>query len=231
MVREMLADANDSRVEAIRQVNTAGHIGAGFGAVVAAGGVACGNPIVASIGAATALGGGVAYLGGFGSFYNLVKDHGPFDPKHKIKERLGKGITLGNQNDIEYSVPGNILYGFVGTSIGYIDQILYIGGGVAEIRDPSHDPAIAAERGVDYTPYAGDKSAPYYGDTHGDHNAIAFGVHLYKTYRMGLTLSLFRTELSGYISGFDRNPPDTFLVKPEYASKWPYLAGYFDPTK
>jgi hypothetical protein len=230
MVREMLADAQDARVEAIRQLNTVGHIGVGLGAAILAGGTICGNPFIFSTGAGSAAIGGGAYVPGFWKFYELVKDHGPFDPKHKIKAYLGEGITIGDQDDIEFSDPGNILYGFVGASIGYVDQILYMGAGIAEITDPAHDPATAKKVGVDFVPFTGDVAPPYYGDSHGDHNAVAFGIYLYKVFGMGLTLSTFRSAFSQSSSGLDRHQAASWPVLPGISRNWPYAVGYFDPS-
>jgi RHS repeat-associated protein len=231
MVREMLADAQDPRVEKIRQLYKTGLARLGLAAELISDGLDCNNSIAIIRGEANGLFGGVENAAGLLEFRALVKDHAPFDPKHKIKEYLGQGITLGNQNNIEYSVTGNIVYGFIGASIGYPDILLYYGAGYAEINDPAHDRKKAAKLGVDYLPYTGDQAPPYYGDTHGDYNAIAFGIHLYKTYGVGLTLASFRTEFPLYSSGLDRHQAASWPVPPFIADQWPYPVGYFDPTR
>ena len=197
--------------------------------MVTIGGAVCANPIVAVAGVVIAGGGVTAYgIAAYG-FTELVKDHGPWDPKHRIKEYLGEGITLGSKSDVEYSVPGNIHFGFVGQAAGYFDLLVYLGGGIAEIGDPAHDPNKAAEKKVTYTPYTGE--IWYLGDTNGDHNAIEFGIHLYQTYGLRLTYAQFTAELSKYIAGFDTHAPASWSVRSSVADDWPYPVGYFDPTK
>jgi len=229
LYREMVENAKGPRTQSLKQINTAGHVGLGGGTGVTIGGAACANPIVAGVGLVIAGGGAAAYAAAGYGFSELVKDHGPWDPKHRIKEYLGEGITLGSKNDVEYSVPGNIHFGFVGQAAGYFDLLIYLGGGIAEISDPAHDPQKAAEAGVSYTPYTGEIG--YWGDTRGDHAAIEFGIRLYQTYGLQLTYAQFKAELSKYIAGFDTHAPASWSVRSSVAEDWPYPVGYFDPTK
>lgn len=240
MVAEMRADANDFRVQNIKSMNTLGHVELASGAMLAC----------AAIG--LELGAGLEYAKGFLGFYDLVKDHGPFDVKHKIKLYLGPGIAFRNHPNLEFSDTGNILFGFIGAAIGYPDEILYRGAGIAEIKDPIHVPpnpyvdnispsfgknylnpcsCRLVNRVKNYLPFTGDMAAPYYGDTHGDYNAVTFGIQLYKSSGPGVTLSQFLEKLNGAVAGFDTFPISDNPVQPAISGQWPYPAGFFDPTK
>jgi RHS repeat-associated protein len=228
LYREMMHNIKDPRLLKIQKANTKSQIWMGLGTCAIGAGI-----IPEPLSLAGIIGGGVVVIGGgtLGGgtaillFKPLVQDHGPWDFKHKIKLDLGEGITLGNQKNIEYSVPGNIHYGFVGSAAGYADDILYAGAGVAEIFDPSH----VKNAGKDYTPYNGDILHAF-GDDPQDYYADVFGVHLYKIFeREGLTLSRFRTELNQFSSGFAKYEPRTLPVGPDVAADRPYPVGYFKP--
>jgi hypothetical protein len=53
--------------------------------------------------------------------------------------------------DIEYSVPGNMFYGYIGMASGITHEWLKWGAGRAERHDPAHDPESDEYTG----PYAG----------------------------------------------------------------------------
>ena len=73
----------------------------------------------------------------------LVKDEAKWDSKHRIRSsfRGGESIRLTSSEGptwYEYTVPGNIHYGFVGRAAGFSDTMLHAGAGNAEITDPAH---------------------------------------------------------------------------------------------
>ena len=75
---------------------------------------------------------------------SLVRDNHRWDFKHRIRSEF-KGLdrvivfhmTDGIPFAAEYSVPGNIFYGYVGRSI-FPGWALHAGAGYAEGTDPSH---------------------------------------------------------------------------------------------
>jgi RHS repeat-associated protein len=221
LFREMKHNLDDPRLQAVRLANWASRV----------------NPIFFP---------NANYAGAF-QFYLLVADRKPWDFKHKIQDRLGRGITMcssaGCQNTVEYSVPGNIHYGFVAREAGYDSQIVHLGAGIAEIFDPSHrlDPKDSG-----YTPYEGQIGCtsgawclgPFgwslnLGDEPKDHQAVQFGIMLYDKYAggRGLTFPTFQLELSKGLPLFATEYPDLRPVRDDVAKNWPYPVGYFDPTR
>jgi len=109
-------------------------------------------------------------------FYNIVKDGARFDVKDKIYNDLGKVIKL-NRQWYEYSITGNILYGFYGMAAGYDKDTLHAGAGYAQLADFLRWLWKANHEGED-EPVTID---PGYGlDTRDDYYAIEFGVWLYQ---------------------------------------------------
>jgi hypothetical protein len=153
---------------------------------------------------------------------------------------LGRGITLcsslGCQKDIEYSVPGNIHFGFVAREGGYHGVVTHIGAGYAEISDPAHNPKSQFFKDL-YEPegkfgvVVGAAGVSLnLGDDPEDHQAIQFGIHLYNKYGHGLTYRQFKQELGSFLSAFATNLPDPRSVETYIAVDWPYWVGYFEPN-
>jgi RHS repeat-associated protein len=242
LYREMMANLDDSRLQFVKGSNQAGDASLLVGGVTIVAGCATANPLIAVAGGAVLVGAGGAYAVGAKQFYDLVADHKPWDFKHKIKERLGPVITLcanGKcKQDVEFSVPGNIHFGFVAKEAGYLGFQILAGAGLAEIGDPAHDPERAAEVGVEYQPYAGGFSISIslsgvdlnLGDDPVDTRAVAFGMRLYQKYGRSLSLSVFRQEISSVLPQLASFAPNQNPVSSTIADKWPYGVGYFDPT-
>jgi len=233
----MMANLDDPRLQFVKGANKAGDASLLVGGVTTVGGCATGNPLIAIAGGAILAAAAGSYAVGGNQFSELVADRKPWDFKHKIKELLGPGVTLCASDvckqGIEYSVPGNIHFGFVAKEAGYLGFQVLAGAGYAEFRDPAHDPEL-----VEYQPYAGGFSISIslsgvdlnLGDDPVDTQAVAFGMRLYQRYGRSLSLNIFRQELSSVmpqLASFrqDRNP-----VSSTVADKWPYEVGYFDPT-
>jgi RHS repeat-associated protein len=188
-----------------------------------------------------------AYASGGLGFYGLVADQKPWDFKHSILRLLGSGVTLcGNQgckNDVEYSVPGNIHFGFVAGEAGYSGGISLLGAGVAEASDPAHDPEKAAAKNVAYTgPY--DPSGKFdvrinsdgfgikfynIGDDPKDAAAVRFGLDLHRKYGRSLTFATFSQELSSVLPSLASAAPFPQPVLSTITKDWPYNVGYFAP--
>ena len=183
----------------------------------------------------------VSYTIAAAAFYANVRDHGPRDFKHAIRERLGEGITFcatgGCHRNIERSVPGNIFFGWMARAVGYDDVITQAGAGIVEIYDPVHNPKNRDE-GKLYLPYDGVQQViptpwgPRYafGDTITDTWATSFGMYLYNQYGSALTEAVFRRELIKAMPGFDKAQPGLNTVASYVAAQWPYPVGYFAPT-
>ena len=234
LYREMKQNLNDPRLQAVQRKNRNGLLAMGTGTGVMVAGVVGCNPLVVAIGG-IAVGAGLAAVDqARKEFANLVADRKPWDFKHKIRERLGPGITLcttgGCKGNVEYSVPGNIHFGFVAMEAGYNGFLAEIGGGVAEYQDPAHKDPNNPYNGK----LAGWDSAGlhlYYGDDPLDNLAVKFGAYLYHKYARGrsLTLPAFKRELARELPRFAKEVPDRNVVDARIARKWPYPVGYFNP--
>jgi hypothetical protein len=82
---------------------------------------------------------------GYKAFYNLVQDRAKWDFKHKIRAELGTeafvlfhGLKRSEYRWYEFSVAGNISFGYVGRASGVPGDVLHYGAGWAEVKDPSH---------------------------------------------------------------------------------------------
>jgi RHS repeat-associated protein len=186
------------------------------------------------------------YFAAAATFYYLVRDHGPWDFKHKIKDFLGEGITIcssgGCRKDTEYSVTGNIHFGFVAAAARFLATEIQAGAGIAEATDPAHDPQKAVKAGVTYTgpydphgkfgPISVDSEGNWYlnlGDDPQDALASAFGISLYRKYGRTLTLDTFRNELQQVLPYLAAHEPRRGPVRSDIAKLWPYQVGYFNP--
>jgi RHS repeat-associated protein len=246
LYEEMVTNLNDPRLQDVRNTNRAGGVGLALGTSIFTAGCFTANPLLVVAGAAVDIAGGAAYGIGAYQFGELVGDHKPWDFKHRINELLGPGITLcgstGCEPDIEFSVPGNIHFGFVAREAGYAGVIVNVGAGYAEITDPSHwDPnhpshspyVPAGKFDPVIGPYGLSLLSLNFGDDPKDHHAVEFGIYLYDRYGngRGLTLPAFKQELSRFLPYpyFAEQTPLTGAVPPDIAEDWPYWVGYFQP--
>jgi YD repeat-containing protein len=181
----------------------------------------------------------LSFISAASQFYNLVADRKPWDFKHKILRDLGPGITLCSESrcvrKVEYSVPGNIHFGFVAREAGYPSAIVHAGAASAEIRDPAHDPNSQHFREI-YNPVGKFfiSLIPFrvnLGDDPQDNQAIEFGMRLYDKYAngRGLNYIAFQQELSIGLIGFANTNPFPWPVNDNVARYWPYPVGYFNP--
>ena len=172
-------------------------------------------------------------------FKRLVQNGAPWDFKDEIGIRLGPGITLCGAgrcyNDIEYSVPGNIFYGYIGMAAGLGGSTVQIGAAVAERIDPAHNKNNKEE----YTgPYQGvlriDPLTPpftwNFGDEPRDHEAVTLGIMLWRDYEASMTRGQFESTMGQYISKLARWSPLRTPVDRETSTAYPYRVGYFNNT-
>jgi Bacterial toxin 44 len=238
LYREMKHNLDDPRLQHVRELNQTAEVTLGGGSLVTAL-----DPIPFGAGL-TGIGVG-AMARGMSEFYDLVADHHVWDFKPKIQDRLGLGITLCSDVDcclnIEFSVPGNIHYGFVAGEAGYSELTTQAGAGVAEFFDPNHRRDPGDPR---YTPYRGaiqlyglvPFNPPFstnLGDDPQDNAAVEFGYGLYEKYANGrsLTYTAFQQELGTAFIGFATHAPYPFPVAQLYAQYWPYPLGFFNGTQ
>jgi hypothetical protein len=151
----------------------------------------------------------------------------------------------------EYSVPGNIYYGFVGLAAGFSGFEIHAGAAWAEIRDPAHQSeaccpqfcTIAASPDADDVPGFGPALQSYCFslgcyyvnpewlstgfDEPGDWWNVEFGIKMFRTYGKQMSLDQFQNFLASH--GHWLTPGQErewhWAKKP---GKWPYRVGYFD---
>ena len=237
LYREMVRNANDPTVRKLWAWNTIAKGWGGVGVLACGVGLVAGQPIIA-VGGGIVIVGGTAFEGtALYEFAQQVKNGARWDFKDEIGLKLGPGITLCSSgtcfNDIEYSVPGNVHFAYIGGAAGFFGVEIQAGAAWAEVHDPAHDlesPEYVGpyEGVVDFGPTPWDPSTWNLGDEPLDHEAVTLGVKLWEKYGTGMTHGQFESELAGYISGLSRCTPDPDPVPERYAKDWPYPVGYFN---
>ncbi|MBN1876746.1 MAG: hypothetical protein JXA33_21155 [Anaerolineae bacterium] len=183
----------------------------------------------------------------FAAFYFLVRDKAKWDFKHKINNELGQKVALLNGEELhwyEYSVTGNVHYGFVGRAAGFTAFELYAGAGYAEIKDPAHikrgeaccPEACLVAAIEDVNLYEGciklgcyyinpDWTKSFFDDPQ-DQASVEFGIQMYNAYGKALTEVQFRDYLTCY---GDELTPALIVYGPGIPqAEWPYYIGYFN---
>ena len=164
----------------------------------------------------------------------LVRDRARYDFKHRILFELRETILFRTENGLplwsEYSVPGNIFYGYVGRSAGFPGWTLHTGAGYAEAVDPAHEEI----RNICDVAYLPPERIPTLGDDPIDYRGVQFGIDLWNKYGASLSLPQFRRELE---QNYDKFAPPPALPGysgiPDYPWKnprggWPYAIGRFN---
>jgi RHS repeat-associated protein len=174
-----------------------------------------------------------------------VADDHTWDFKDQIESKLGEAVMLRGTGDgyawYEYSLPGNINFGYAGRAAGFPGLALHVGASFAEITDRAHkesgeaaclipgipDVACASLLQVYLNPEW--QSTLY--DNPEDWQSVEFGVQLWEQHPVGLTLDDFRMFLSahaGMLAGsVHRAPSDAGEYHPS-GNPWPYWRGYFN---
>lgn len=189
---------------------------------------------------------------GLDAFKNLVQDRAKWDFKHKILEEMGRSIVLlGDNADIsswwyEYSVPGNINYGFVGRAAGIPGWLLHAGAGFAEVTDPAHlqrsifgyqvkiDPPFCPEGPAGET--CRKYTCPYVNwlwigsgfDEPRDYNAVETGIQLYDAYGVNITFSELIDGLTARGQMLDHSGAQPAWNWQNPRGGWPYAVGRFN---
>jgi hypothetical protein len=197
---------------------------------------------------------------GLDAFANLVKDRAKWDFKHKIRDEMGQSVVLFDNNYdglgnaggsgwwYEYSVPGNIHFGFVGRAAGIPGWLLHLGAGKAEVTDPSHlKREIFGYKMEDCCPCPGGAAGetcrqylcPYVNwmwigtgfDEPRDFNAVETGIQLFDTYGTNISYSQFTQGLTSRGQSLDHSgvKPDWIWSNPQ--GGWPYTVGRFNGSR
>ena len=172
----------------------------------------------------------------------LVKDGARWDFKDQIKDKLeGETVMLchsGGCEWFEYSVPGNIHYGYVARAAGFSLETLHLGASVAEIMDPAHreEARIIGKYFVNVhvpLPCLIEQLDMYVNfewwragfDDPTDYAAVELGGRLFDRARYDVRMGDFKALLRAYASRLMHMPAPT---EPYFNPAWPYPLGYFD---
>jgi len=134
---------------------------------------------------------------------------------------------------VEYSVAGNIFYGYIGRASGFLWWEIKGGAAWAEKHDQSHNPNNSDEY-VQDAPLGeveiglSDPVTWNFGDEKHDNVAVTFGIKLWDKFGSNLTLPQFMSEFNSYAGQLQRHAPDTVPVPNSVAQNWPYPVGYFN---
>jgi hypothetical protein len=148
-------------------------------------------------------------------FIQLVTHSAKWDSKIEIQDTFQEAIVLGGEW-LEYSVPGNIFFSYVGRAAGFTLGELQIGAGIAEITDPNHDELLYIRLDWISTMF----------DDPMDAAAVEFGSALYDAYGTTMTVEDFENLMVDHSSGLLHATPP---MLPEVHDGWPYPPGHFRP--
>ena len=182
------------------------------------------------------------------AFKYLVQDKAKWDFKHKIKSELQAefivlfhGIAPFDYRWYEYSVPGNIHYGFVGRAAGIPAWLLHGGASYAEITDPAHIESGEAcciclpdNRGgclLNTCGYMNLQWAPSWFDDPYDFKAVEAGILMYETYGRFLPYEGFQHILKIYGLGLAHSQEGLEWAWTNDKGVWPYEVGHFNGAK
>ena len=237
LFREMTINANDPVVQRMRMMNRLAKSLVGLG-IITCDVFLIPIPAMPSIfGPAVPLAGATAlHAGALYTFREQVKNGARWDFKDEIGIQLGQGVTYCGigmcYDDIEYSVAGNIFYGYIGRASGFPWWEIKGGAAWAEQNDPSHDP-----NSPEYVPDAplgegdwssSDPVAWNFGDEMHDNAAVTLGIKLWDNHGANLSLSQFMSELNSFVGQLQHHAQSDRPVQEQYAKYWPYSVGHFN---
>jgi len=168
------------------------------------------------------------YVRAYAAWYLLVRNEAKWDFKHKIRDTLGRSILLGHEPPVrwyEYSVPGNIFYGFIGSAATFTGIELHTGAGYAEITDQAHvDDGEAGWCFLKCVYVNWDWLYTEF-DEPGDWQNVQFGIDMFKNYGRTLTFDQFQNRLSTHGNSLTKGSQwKSNDVQPD----WPYRVGRFN---
>jgi hypothetical protein len=161
-------------------------------------------------------------LGGlYGSHLKLFGNYGRYDIKRKMLAIYEGAVVLCGERGctwVDYSTPGNIMYGYLSAARGVDQRVSWVAGGALEFVD-----WVGDGRKNDL-PYTGKASA--WGDNPGDKAAVDFGYSLYEMYPNGFALADFQTALTVEILTTFQSPSTVPSMNPSPQTNM-YPQGYF----
>jgi RHS repeat-associated protein len=183
----------------------------------------------------------IKIIKGYQAFYNLVQDRAKWDFKHNIRKELDSrsfvlfhGIKRSEFRWYEYSVAGNIHFGYVGRASGIPGPILHAGASWAEIKDPEHDESGEALCNIKCSsPLCGSyylnlnwKKSLF--DDPQDYRRVELGIKMFDMYHSFMTFDEFQNALKiyGYLLAQASEYHEWGWKNP--TGKWPYEPGHFD---
>jgi hypothetical protein len=154
------------------------------------------------------------------SHLKFFGNDGIYNIKVPMYEKIGGAVVMcGSQNCewVDYSAPGNILFGILSSRRGINQQIAWAAGGALEWID-------SITKG---TPYTGELSA--WGDNPGDKAAVDWGWQFGSTHPNGFTVDEFKNALTPDVLSSFQSPPYTpgSLLPPASAQPNNYPLGFF----
>ncbi|HUW94651.1 MAG TPA: polymorphic toxin type 44 domain-containing protein [Anaerolineae bacterium] len=174
-----------------------------------------------------------------------VADDHTWDFKDQIYSKLGDAVMLRRSGDAygwyEYSVPGNINFGYAGRAAGFPALALHLGASFAEITDLAHKEGGEATCLIPGIPdgacpsllevYLNPEWQSTLYDNPPDWGSVEFGVQLWEQHPVGLTLDQLASFLSdhmGMLAGSVQRAPSNAGEYRDPQRLWPYRRGYFN---
>ena len=154
----------------------------------------------------------VGYL--YGSHLDWFGNYGKYDIKRGMKEIYGGAVVLcGNEGCswVDYSTPGNIMYGYLSAVRGVSQTASWIAGGILESLDNEK---------VNW----GYSSSWF--DNPGDKAAVDFGYQLFEIYGNDLTVDEFKEALNADVLNTLQEPKRVPIIPPVPQNNQ-YPPGYF----
>ena len=148
----------------------------------------------------------------------LFGDYGKYDIKRSMLNNMGDAVVLCGSwtcKWVDYSAPGNIMYGYLSASRGVPNYVSWVAAGLLEAKNAYQD----------QTPYSGELSS--WGDNPGDKAAVDFGYKLYEKYPDGITLEDFQSELTPQILEMFQSPAITPNIPARPAAFQTFMWGEF----
>jgi len=174
-----------------------------------------------------------------------VADDHTWDFKDQIEQKLGDTVMLRGSGEAfawyEFSIPGNINFGYAGRAAGWPGPALHVGASLAQITDQVHKERGDATCLVPRIPddvcpslLQGYLNPDWRGtlyDSPDDWWSVEFGIQLWDQHPVGLTLDQFRSFLathSGLLAGSRRSQPSDVGQYRDPQDAWPYPTGHFN---
>lgn len=150
------------------------------------------------------------------TFNDLNTGYGQWDVKQEMLKQLQEGVILCSSDTcrwVDYSVPGNILFGYVAASADVPEDLSTLAGGILEVQDGT---------------FNSENWTNLYEDPY-DSAAVSFGYQLYSDYGPNITEEEFNNALTTDILESFQPIPEGFVPPfSPISQNNSYSIGYFD---